>query len=335
MLEHGGQLHEAARQYHIPVSQWLDLSTGINPHSWPVPAPPSEIWSRLPQNDDELETSACRYYASQHILPVAGSQAAIQALPRLRPVSKIAIVSPTYAEHARAWQQAGHDVMQITSADIPVYIRRVDVLLLVNPNNPTGETYEADQLLNWHSQLATRDGWLIVDEAFIDATPENSLAACSHQTGLVVLRSLGKFFGLPGARVGFVLAQQDLLVQLGELLGPWTLTPASRWIAQQALNDYHWQLNMRQLLRHDSRRLAQLLNTCHLAADGGCALFQWVSHPQAAEIHHQLAKQGILLRLFKQTSSLRFGLPATETDWQRLQQALATVHHEVSYACQA
>lgn len=329
MLEHGGRLRKAAREYAIPLRQWLDLSTGINPHSWPVPAIPSELWSRLPESDDDLELAACSYYSVQQLLPVAGSQAAIQALPRLRTQSTVAIVSPAYAEHAHAWQLAGHDVITITSSKVPEIIDRIDVLLIVNPNNPTGETFTAEQLLSWHRQLAARGGWLIVDEAFIDMIQENSLATHSHKAGLIILRSLGKFFGLAGARVGFVLAQQAILRSLGELLGPWTITPASRWIAQQALSDYRWQQDTRQQLLRDSQKLSQLLTSHQFSVEGESALFKWIQHPQAKAIQQYLARQGILVRLFDQPSSLRFGLPATEADWQRLHLALASYMQEV------
>ena len=81
MLEHGGRLRRAAQRYGIPLDDWLDLSTGINPHAYPVPAVPASAWHRLPEDDDGLETAAAAYYGSAALLPVAGSQPAIQSLP--------------------------------------------------------------------------------------------------------------------------------------------------------------------------------------------------------------------------------------------------------------
>ncbi len=195
MLEHGGRLRDAARQYGIALENWLDLSTGINPLGWPVPALPPRCWQRLPEPDDGLEAAAGRYYRARHVLAVTGSQAAIQALPRLRPVCRAGVVAPTYAEHGHAWSNAGHELTVLAAADIDGALDRLDVLLLVNPNNPTGAVFEPAVLHRWRERLAARGGWLVVDEAFADANPACSLAAETGAPGLVVLRSLGKFFG--------------------------------------------------------------------------------------------------------------------------------------------
>lgn len=323
MLEHGGRLAAAAQRYGIAAEAWMDLSTGINPRGWPVPPIPPQLWSRLPQDEDPLLAQARRYYGAAQILAVAGSQAAIQALPRLRRRARVGLLQPTYGEHAQAWRQAGHEVVDWCEDHGSAGL---DVLLLVHPNNPTGKTYATDQLLAWHAQLAARGGWLVIDEAFMDATPAHSLAACCDRPGLVVLRSLGKFFGLAGARVGFVAAQADLLAALQELLGPWSVAGPSRWLAQQALADGAWQGQARQDLAQASARLARLLAAHGLAPDGGTALFQWVSTPRAAAIQDGLARCGILTRYFAAPSSLRFGLPGSDADWQRL----ATTLQELS-----
>lgn len=92
--------------------------------------------------------------------------------------------------------------------------------MVVNPNNPTGLSLTPERLLDWHARLAQRGGWLVVDEAFMDNTPQLSLAAQADQVGLIVLRSFGKFFGLAGVRLGFVLAERKLLKLLAEQVGP-------------------------------------------------------------------------------------------------------------------
>lgn len=319
MLEHGGRLMAAARHYAIALDDWLDLSTGINPHGWPAPAIAPELWSRLPEDDDGLNETACRYYGVAQILPVAGTQAAIQALPALRTCSRVGMAQPSYAEHGQAWQRAGHTVVDWTPDK---GTDNLDALVLINPNNPTGARFTVTQLLEWHTQLAARGGWLMVDEAFLDATPNDSLAPYVERDGLIVLRGLGKFFGLPGARVGFVLAQQTLLNRLRDVLGPWPVSRPSRWLAQQALADLNWQARERLRLLTASDRLKQLLSAHGLPPAGGTALFQWVQTPAAEQLHEQLARRGILTRLFHRPSSLRLGLPASEADWVRLEQAL-------------
>ena len=107
MLEHGGRLLRAARRYGIEPAHWLDLSTGIAPFAWPVPTIPASAWHRLPEDDDGLIEVARDYYAVTHLLPVAGSQAAIQALPRMRAPCRVGVIAPGYAEHAHAWRSAG------------------------------------------------------------------------------------------------------------------------------------------------------------------------------------------------------------------------------------
>lgn len=326
---HGGRLNAAAMQFQIPLNDWLDLSTGINPNGWPVPAIPEHIFARLPEDDDKLIDAAQGYYKADNLLPIAGSQAAIQLLPALRPVCRVGIINPGYQEHAYCWQKSGHEVLLLPSDEIDSAIDSLEVLVLINPNNPTGETFTKQQLLEWHKKLSSKNGWLIVDEAFMDAETNNSLLQQSHQKGLIVLRSLGKFFGLAGLRVGFVFAENKLLTELRNHLGPWSLSNPSRYIATQALNDHDWQHQARQQLATQSEKLISLLTQYNLKPDGGTHLFQWVKHSQEQGLHDALASQGILVRLFEATGSLRFGLPKNENEYQRLQHALAKVQSKL------
>jgi cobalamin biosynthetic protein CobC len=310
-------------RYAIPVEDWVDLSTGVNPNGWPVPALSPGSWSRLPEDEDGLIEAAREYYATESILAVAGSQAGIQALPRLRPKSRVGVLHPTYAEHAYAWRSHQHDVIPLAEDEIDGRIDALDVLALVNPNNPTGWRVNEERLLAWHGGLQERGGWLLVDEAFMDVTPSQSLAPLCPLPGLVVLRSLGKFFGLAGARVGFVIAEQGVLDALERLLGPWCVAGPSREVARQSLSDVRWQQETRSRLPSQGERLNALMGEAGLTPTGGTALFQWVMTREAGAIHERLASQGILTRLFDEPASLRIGLPANEQQWQRLAHALA------------
>ncbi|GLQ88494.1 threonine-phosphate decarboxylase CobD [Dyella flagellata] len=325
MLEHGGRLRRAAHEYGIPLDDWLDLSTGISPYGWPVPAIPLSAWQRLPEDEDDLVEAARAYYEAPHLLPVAGSQAAIQALPLLRATSRVGIIAPGYAEHAHAWQRAGHYVTVQAVDTLLTSIGAWDVLVLIHPNNPGGERFEVEQLLSMHAELAARGGWLVVDEAFMDVTPQQSLCPYTDRTGLIVLRSAGKFFGLAGARAGFVCASSALLEQLQEQLGPWTLSGPTRYVLRQALADREWQAPARIRLLQASERLAALLARHGWAPAAGCGLFQWCRRDDATQMHRALAERGILTRLFDRPLSLRFGLPADEAALERLDHALAEV----------
>lgn len=324
MLEHGGNLQQAAQRYGRPLADWLDLSTGINPQGYPLPALPASAWQRLPETDGRLERVAAEYYGADNVLVTAGSQAIIQTLPRLRPPCRVRVLAPMYAEHAHAWRQHGHEVSALDTLPDESELAATDVLLLCNPNNPTGRVIAPETLQHWHQVLAARGGWLVVDEAFMDASPELSLAAASSQPGLIVLRSLGKFFGLAGARVGFLLADQTLMQRCGELLGPWPVSGPARMVAAAALADHGWQQQTRQTLQQQAAQLNALLQQHGLPVSGSTALFSWVPTPQAVNLHSQLAAQGVWLRLFTDTPALRFGLPPAKS-WARLAEALSAL----------
>lgn len=329
MLEHGGRLLRAAHTYGIAPSRWLDLSTGISPFAWPVPAIPPSAWHRLPEDDDGLDDVARDYYDAPHVLPVAGTQAAIQSLPRLRAHSRVGVISPGYAEHAHAWRTAGHHVEILPADALLATHERFDVVVLIHPNNPGGERFERPQLLALHDALARRGGWLVVDEAFMDATPQQSLCDASGRDGLVVLRSVGKFFGMAGARAGFVCASPSLLEPLRRLLGPWTLTGPTRHVLRIALADGEWQASQRERLALASARLHEVLAAAGFEPTAGCAFFQWRCDPRAAALHDALARRGVLARLFETPSSLRFGLSPDDAGLERLAIALTAALAEI------
>jgi cobalamin biosynthetic protein CobC len=327
MLEHGGNLNDAIRHFGRPREAWLDLSTGINPHGWPVPMLTADAWHRLPESNTQLLAAARACYGASHLLPVAGTQAAIQALPRLRAHSRVVTATPAYAEHAHRWRLAGHAVREVPYAQLSSMVDDCDVMVVCNPNNPTGETVAPDVLRQWAARLAARDGWLIVDEAFGDVTPELSVAAAASQAGLIVLRSVGKFYGLAGLRLGFVIADESLLQNLHEAIGPWTVSGPAQQIGAAALSDVAWQTAMRTRLLVEGDRLQKLLSL-HAIASTGCALYQYWPEKHAAEFAECMAQHGIWIRRFMNNvhgvHGIRLGLPADENGWQRLQSALAS-----------
>jgi cobalamin biosynthetic protein CobC len=325
MLEHGGRLVAAVARYGIPVSEWLDLSTGIAPQGYPLPALPEDVWRRLPE-DDSLEAIAAAYFGSASLLAVAGSQAAIQVLPTLFRSRRAALPAPTYGEHPAAWVRAGHQVTRFAAGDLETACAAADTVIVCNPNNPTAHRYAPGRLLDAAAQLAAHGGWLVVDEAFMDATPEDSVAAAAGGAApnLVVLRSLGKFFGLAGARVGFVICESSLLDRLRETLGPWAVAGPARWAAKLALADTGWQARQRQRLTQTSQWLGSLLQA-HGLEGASTALYHYVVTQRAGEIDEAFARRGILLRRFDDPPALRFGLPGDETEWQRLAASLKEI----------
>ncbi|AQG97929.1 threonine-phosphate decarboxylase [Burkholderia sp. KK1] len=325
-IRHGGNLREAARRYAIPFDDWLDLSTGINPHGYPVPPVPPDAWRRLPEDDDGLADAAARHYGAPHALPVAGSQAAIRALPALLPRGTAGVAPLTYGEYAPAFLRAGHAIatLDVTAHDVP---NTVDHVIVANPNNPTAERLTRATLLRWHAQLAARGGTLIVDEAFADVEPAASLASETARDGLIVLRSVGKFFGLAGIRAGFVLASPPVIGPLRDALGAWTVSGPARHAVEAAFADAEWQRATRERLQRDGARLAALI-AGHGFDVRATPLFAWTPTPDAPALHHALALRGIWTRLFDlpgMMPSLRIGLPGAEGDWARLSLALQEV----------
>lgn len=326
MLDHGGNLGEMVRRLGLPEAEWLDLSTGINPHSWAAPTPPPETWARLPDPHDGLLDAAEAYYGTSALLPVPGSQAALSILPRLRSRSRVAVVSPGYAEHGAAWLRAGHEVVPLSSAQLAGGAGTAfDVLVVINPNNPDGTYFEPETLLEWRAAIASRGGWMVVDEAFVDPTPQYSLMPRCPLPGLVVLRSIGKFFGLAGMRIGFAAGPNELLGALEEALGPWAVNGPARWVARRVLADTAWQERMRERLPAEAERLGELLAGHFRQRIVGTPLFRTVLTPHAAAIQEALAQRAVLVRLLDRQDGLRFGLPPDEQGRERLDATLTAV----------
>ena len=322
---HGGDLGLAEARFGKPAQGWLDLSTGISPFAYPVPKLPQELWQRLPSAADDLAlrgAAATAYGVDDpdFIAAAPGSQALLQILPRLRPFSQVAVIGPTYGEYSRCWSMAGHHVLPMETLDRTL---DADVVVVCNPNNPDGRRHDPARLAELADAMAARGGLLVVDEAFADAMPELSLA--SHaRPGLVVLRSLGKFFGLAGLRLGFAIAEPQMARLLRQAIGPWAVGGAVAEIGRRALMDVDWIAAARKRLTQESATLNSLLGRAQLSTVGGTSLFTLVNAPRAWALFEYLGQQGILARPFSTAPRwLRFGLPPDDAARQRLESALA------------
>ena len=137
-----------------------------------------------------------------------------------------------------------------------------------------------------------------------------------------MLRSLGKFFGLAGVRVGFVGAAPALLDQLADSLGPWTVSGPAQQVARKALGDFPWHWATRAKLAQQGERLRTLL-ALHGIASHGTDLFQWWPEPDAVSFHAHMAARGIWVRLFTGgAGGIRVGLPPDDAAWRRLAHSL-------------
>ncbi|MBF0168666.1 MAG: threonine-phosphate decarboxylase [Alphaproteobacteria bacterium] len=322
-ISHGGNLEAAEKRFGRPEAGWLDLSTGINRRPYPMPGLGADVWRRLPGSDAALRAAAAECYGladPRLVVPAPGVQSLIQLLPALRHNASIAVVTPTYEEHAVSWRDAGHRLREVSGLE---ETSGADVVVVVNPNNPDGRCYDPARLLGFGEQLAGRGGFLVVDESFADTDPTLSLARQAGQPGLVVLRSFGKFFGLAGLRLGFALCEAGMAASLRRKLGPWVLNGAALAVGEAALLDDAWIGAMRQTLKADAKRMDALLSRPNITLLGGTSLFRLVSLKQAETLYDRLGRRGILVRAFpKHPLWLRFGLPGPEEEWRRLEAAL-------------
>ncbi len=318
---HGGAL-EGARRFapHAP-GPWIDLSTGINPHPYPLPHLEPEVWTRLPEGEAlaRLEAAAARRYstAASSVVAGPGSQALIQALARIAPHGEVGALGPTYSGFASAFASAGVRVIEVSRL---TELDRFEVAIVVNPDNPSGRITPRPALLDLHARLERREGVLIVDEAFADFDGHGeSLAPMLPASRAVVLRSFGKAYGLAGLRLGFAVASPDIVAPLRAALGPWPISGPAIALGALALADSGWLEETRARLGREAAQLDALLDGAGWRIIGGTRLFRLASNAGAPAVFKRLLAAGILTRPFADLSDrLRLGIPGDDSAWERL-----------------
>ena len=307
--DHGGGLDAAAAQYGGARSDWLDLSTGINPQPYPVPSFALNDWTSLPDHgaDADLCATARHFWnvpASADVLAVPGCSSAIAQIPSLRPAGRVEIALRTYNEHAAAFRFHGWDPQEDAKAP--------QARVVVHPNNPTGA---------FQAQIAPAD-LTIIDESFCDIAPAQSHIAKATFPGHILLKSFGKFWGLAGLRLGFAIGDPELIDALRQRLGPWPVSGTALRVGAVALKDQDWAEQSRNSLAQDATRLDQIMNKIGARPMGDCPLFRTYDVANARDLQHQLAKSHIWTRIFPYSDRwIRLGLPP-KSDWQRLEAAL-------------
>lgn len=313
-LRHGGRLAAARRAFPDAPTPWLDLSTGVNPRPWKGARASLASLARLPDPEEisALEAAAAAAFGvpADCVAATPGAEAALRALPRLLGVRSVAIAAPTYGGHAEAWRLAGAKVQCVDAADLDA--TAAEAVVVVNPNNPDGAR---------RGDLEPRDRWLIVDESFVETAPELSVAARAGGR-LIVLRSFGKFYGLAGVRLGFVIAEPGVAARVAAQFGDWRVIAEALAVGTAAYADGAWRERTAARLAKDAARLHELLTATGFEIVGGTSLFRLAATPDAARRFIALARRGVLTRPFPEHPTwLRFGLPKPK-DWPRLQAAL-------------
>jgi cobalamin biosynthesis protein CobC len=320
MIDHGGNLDVARARFGGELADWIDLSTGINRQPYPVPQLPPHRWTALPSRaeiESLHEAARQAYRTAAPLLATAGAQAAIQMLPHLAPPGSAKILAPSYGEFGHVLGGAGWAVKAVSAREA---LADADLAVVVNPNNPDGERHDPQALL----ALASRVGRLVIDESFVDATPELSLAAQAGRKGLLILRSFGKFYGLAGVRLGFALGSEADIAALASVAGPWPVSGMAIEIGRSALSDRSWADETRVRLRRDAVRLDGLAQAAGWKLVGGTPLFRLYEAGDGVLAQERLARAQVWSRVFRDRPSwLRLGLPGDETEWQRLAAALS------------
>lgn len=306
--DHGGGIDGAIACYGGRRADWLDLSTGINPVPYPMPALPADAWTALPDKAafDRLYDLARHFWKVPQgagIIGAAGASAIIAGLPRVIGLGQVCIPGPTYNEHGAAFRAAGWTLAD-TAASAQV---------AVHPNNPDGRIWQADDL----TAPIT-----IIDESFCDVMPDASLIHLAARPGTVVLKSFGKFWGLAGLRLGFAIGDPAIIARLTDLLGPWQISGPALSIGAEALADPQWADATRARLACDAVRLDALLDSKGAKPLGGTTLFRLYQVKNAKSAQDHLARQHIWSRVFPYAPDwLRLGLPAPDR-WPQLEAAL-------------
>ena len=325
-IAHGGGLIAARARFPMAPEPWIDLSTGINSLPYPVPPLRPDAYQRLPEPEEvrRLEAAAARAYGVADpgmVVAAPGTQILISLLPHLLRPGRVAIVGPTYAEHAAAWAAAGNTVSVVAD---PAALDGAPAAVLCNPNNPDGRRSHGANL----AELARRVGVLIVDEAFADLEGPGLSLAPMLPANAVVLRSFGKTYGLAGLRLGFAVASLSMARGIRKALGPWAVSGAAVAFGTAALADVVWLGATHARLQADTGRLDALLTQSGFHVVGGTLLFRLAQHSRAAEMFDRLGQSGILARRYDaQPSWLRFGIPSN--GWERIEAALSRPDQEV------
>lgn len=326
-VDHGGSLGRARALFPDAPGPFVDLSTGINPHSYPLFQLPATALTRLPEAsrlEDMNRTAALAYGAPSqaHAVAAPGTQILLPQVAALVRPGRAAVLGPTYAEHARAARLAGHTVAEVADFEA---MAEADIAIIVNPNNPDGRIMPRERLLDLAGRLRAKGGLLVVDEAFMDVGPRTeSLAGDVAAGGMVVLRSFGKFFGLAGVRLGFALTDTATAARLADGFGPWAVSGPALEYGIAALADSDWQDAMRQRLAEEAGRLDALFTRFDVPVTGGTSLFRFIDFAGAPGLFRALGERGILVRHFAERPTvLRAGLPACQEEWLRLDTALA------------
>ena len=332
---HGGNLTKLAKEAGIMAAEILDFSANINPLG-----PPEElrrtISSQLekithypdPEASELIRVIAKRYAIDpQAIMLGNGSTEILYAIPRALTVKRAIIPEPCYTDYRRAAALAGLETIALplkASANFGLNIQELttvlqddDLVFIGSPNNPTGQVVdylELIRLAEQHPKVV-----FVVDESFADFDPDFKSVMESELANLIMVRSLTKFYAIPGLRLGFATARPEIFEKIQPHLLPWSVNTLAQAVGVLAMQDEEYGKRSRETVSLLRRELTAALNEI-----GGLKVYPAQANFLLVEITgHSYAARELADRLIKQRIAIRVcdnftGLPADGRNFFRL-----------------
>lgn len=320
---HGGNVYKIARERQVPLGRLLDFSASINPLGFPatgrrairaalkqiVHYPDPDCWQLR-----QVLAEQCGV-GPEDILVGNGSTELIHLLPRALAIQSALIMGPTFEEYARALTDAGSSLQYVHARreerfrpPVQDLLRQYsaarsgfDALFVCNPNNPTGQVLNRSALRELAEAVHRRRGWLIVDEAFIDYCPAQSvLSLLQDYPRIVLLRSLTKFYAMPGLRIGYLVGASQVVARLKDCQPPWSVNSLAQEVACSVVQDHAYAAESRTFMKDErSRVLRDLRSLSGLRLYSSAANFVLIELPawtSASLVTERLAAERLLVR---------------------------------------
>ncbi len=276
---HGGNIYDMARHYKLRPEAIIDFSSNINPLG-PSPrvlrALRSHLrWiSRYPEPHAQgLVCDLARFHSlpQEAIVVGNGSTALIYRLPYALKAKSALVLHPTFSEYERAFALGGCRIDMLMRDEASGFrppwqqlfkgLRRgYGVVMLCNPNNPTGDVMSKDELTEFVEEAARQGTVVIVDEAFMDFHEDGTLKYEVLRRGnLIVLRSMTKCYALAGLRLGFLVASPPLAKRVREADEPWAVSALAQIAGRESLKDRNYLRRTLKLITTERQYLTERL----------------------------------------------------------------------------
>jgi threonine-phosphate decarboxylase len=251
---HGGDVREVAEQLGIDPSEILDFSANINPRGLPPPALERLSQGLLGMYPDRSARRLREALSKKLSVPPEaivvgpGAEALLTPVLRCLRASRALVPVPAFGEYRRVCAQENIEFIPflLERAEcfrLPVdrfcqRVEGVNVVLVNNPHNPSGSLLDAEDVRRILEAITSRGGTLVLDEAFVDYAPDASLTAdAASRAGLIVIRSLTKFYGCPALRVGYAVARPETVQKVASYLPAWPITQLAADALAEAVED--------------------------------------------------------------------------------------------------